>query len=227
MFDDYKFHCSSIGELMTNPRSGTGLSETCKKELLKIWIQRTTGRTRPDMNKYIEKGNMVEEDSITLYSRVTGKLYTKNQETFSNDFIIGIPDIIKDGAVKDIKSCWDCYTFYGNFVTPLNKDYIWQVNGYQDLLHLDSGAIVYVLVNTPDIILEQEKSRLRYKMGLIDPEANGVYNMAVAEIDKNGIFDDIDIQERWIEFEVPKMDMSEVYGRVPIWRGFLNNLTKK
>jgi hypothetical protein len=61
-------------------------------------------------------------------------------------------------------------------------------------------------------------------MGLIDPEANGVYVMAVDEIDKNGIFDDIPIDSRWMEFTAPKKDMKEVYDRVPVWRSFLNDL---
>jgi len=222
-FDNQKFHCSSLGSLMTDPRSGPGLSETCKGELLKIWIAAKYNRRKPIENKYIEKGNMVEEDSITLYSRVQKKFFKKNIETFENDFIIGTPDIITE-SVKDIKSCWDIFTFYSNIIKPLNKDYIWQVNGYCDLVGLKSGAIVYTLINTPELILEQEKSRLRYKMGLIDPEANGVYVMAAEEIDHNGVFDDIPDESRWMEFEAPKKDMKEVYDRVPVWRKFLNEL---
>lgn len=225
MFDDYKFHCSSLGDLMTNPRSGTGLSETCKGELLKIWIGKKYGRFKTDTNKYIEKGLAQEEEGISLYSLATGTFFRKNTKTFSNDFIIGTPDIIHANVVRDIKCSWSIFTFFDVFRKPIDKGYQLQINGYWDLIPgCEGGKLVYTLVNTPLEILEKEKSSLRFKMGLIDPEANGVYNMAVDEIEKNGTFDDIPMEERWVEFEVPKIDMSEVYERVPKWRNFLNDL---
>lgn len=230
-FDTYKFHCSSLGVLMTNPRSGpvnqwkTGvLSETTKGELLNIWIEAKYRRTKMDSNKYVEKGLQVEEDGITLYSRVTKKMYTKNIVTFENDFIIGTPDIIHDSIVRDIKCSWSIHSFFENFVKPLSKPYAYQINGYRDLTDCDSGKLVYTLINTPPELVEAEKSKLRYKMALIDPEANGVYNMAVEEIERNNNFDDIPINDRWIEFAVPEIDMGEVYERVPMWRKFMNEL---
>lgn len=228
MFDDYKFHCSSLGALCTDPRSGTGLSETCKGELLKIWINAKYGRTKPDTNKYIEKGLAVEEEGISLYSLETNTYYKKNVQTFSNDFITGTPDIIHANIVRDIKCSWDMFTFFEVFRKPINKAYQLQINGYWDLIPgCEGGRLVYTLVNTPLEILEKEKSSLRFKMGLIDPEANGVYNMAVDEIEKNGTFDDVPKKERWVEFTIPKINMqAEVYDRVPSWREFLNDLSK-
>jgi len=227
MFDNYKFHCSSLGRLMTNPRSGTGLSETCKTELLKIWIYKKYGRTKIETNKYVEKGLAQEEEGISLYSRAVNTFFKKNIETFENDFIIGTPDIIHSNIVRDIKCSWDIFTFFEVFTDPINKAYVLQLNGYWNLIPgCTAGKLVYTLVNTPLEILEKEKSQLRFKMGIIDYEANGVYNMAVEEIERNGTFDDIPLNERWIEFEIPKLDMSEVYKRVPVWREFLNNLNR-
>lgn len=226
-FDNYKFHCSSLGALCTDPKSGTGLSETTKAELLDIWIAEHWGRTKADTNKYIEKGLSAEEDGITLYSRATKTFYKKNIETFENEFIIGTPDVIHDSIVRDIKCSWSMHTFFANFHKPINKAYKFQLNGYWDLIPgCEAGKLVYVLINTPDTLIEQEKSKLRYKMGLIDAEANGVYVMAAEEIDKNSIFDDMPIEKRWIEFDIPKIKMQEdVYDRVPSWRKFLNDLT--
>jgi hypothetical protein len=210
---------------MTNPRSGSGLSETCKGELLKIWIGKKYGRTKPDTNKYIEKGLAQEEEGISLYSLAQSTFFKKNIEVFENEFIIGTPDLIHANIVRDIKCSWDIFTFFDVFRKPINKNYAYQLNGYWDLIPgCQGGKLVYTLVNTPLEILEQEKSKLRYRMGLIDPEANGVYNMAVQEIEKNGTFDDIPMKERWIEFEIAKMDMGQVYERVPTWREFLTNL---
>jgi hypothetical protein len=84
--------------------------------------------------------------------------------------------------------------------------------------------LVYVLVDTPPVIVEQEKSRLRYKMGLIDPDASELYQHACELIDKNSFFDDIPMKERYMEFEIPRMDMVLVYDRVKECRNFLNAL---
>lgn len=223
-FSNYKFHCSSLGKIMTESRTKEPLGETCKKHLLECYLYAKYGRRKMIENKYIEKGNLAEEDAITLYSLVTNTMYVKNTEIFENDFIVGIPDIIHKGKVKDIKNAWSIHTFFENMVTALNKDYVYQVNGYMALTESAEGSIVYTLVNTPDILIEQEKSKLRYKMGLIDPEANEVYLQAAAEIDRNCIFDDIPKEDRYMEFIVPVVDMDKIYSRVMECRTFLNQL---
>lgn len=224
-FSNYKFHCSSLGDIMTNSRTKDALSETCKNHLMRIWIYQKYGRYKEEENKYIQKGNMAEEDGITLYSLVSNTMFVKNTQVFENDFIVGTPDIIHNNIVRDIKNSWSIYTFYETMVKALNKDYLWQLNGYWALIpECKAAKLVYVLINTPAVIIEQEKSRLRYKMGLIDPDANQVYLEACEEIDKNCIFDDIPNEERYIEMDVPQMDMEEVYERVKQCRNFLNNL---
>lgn len=224
-FDNYKFHCSSLGALMTDPRSGKGLSETCKAELMRCYIKEVYGRTDDIENRYMTKGTMTEEDGITLYSEVTGELFFKNQDVFVNDFIVGTPDIIKGKRVKDIKSCWDIHTFFAKLYKPVDKGYQYQLNGYGDLVPgIDSLGLVYVLVNTPDVLIEQEKSKLKYKMGIIDPDANPEYLKACEEIDLNSIYNDIDKKKRYMEFTVDKVSMATVYERVKECRNFLNSL---
>lgn len=223
-FSNYKFHCSSLGAIMTDSRNKDPLGETCKAHLLECYIEAKYGRKKEITNKYVEKGNMVEETSITLYSRCTKVYHQKNRQTFENDFIIGTPDIITDTRVKDIKSSWSIWTFFATMHSPMNKGYKYQVNGYVDLLRKESGSLVYVLENTPDVLIEQEKSKLRYKMGVIDPDASECYQEACAEIDRNSTFDDIPLAERYIEFDVPKLDMGEVYDKIKLCREFLNKL---
>jgi len=223
-FDNYKFHASSIGKIMTESKTKDSLGETCKGHLLECWIGAKYGRYRELENEYVEKGNLVEQDSMTLYSRVTKTFYKKNEQVFENDFIIGTPDIIHENTIIDLKSSWSIHTFFQVIHKPLNKDYVYQINGYKDIVQVELGKLVYVLVNTPDVLIENQKSKLRYKMGLIDPEANPVYVKACEEIDKNSIFDDIDIKERYIEFEVPAVDIVKVYDRIKECRNFLNSL---
>lgn len=223
-FNEYKFHASSIGKIMVESKTKDQLGETCKGHLLECWIGAKYGRYRELENEYVEKGNMVEEDSMTLYSRVTGTFYKKNEQVLENDFIIGTPDIIHENTIIDLKSSWSIHTFFQVLHKPINKDYVYQVNAYQWLADCGIGKLVYVLVNTPDVLIENQKSKLRYKMGLIDPEANPVYVKACEEIDKNSIFDDIEIKERYIEFLVTPADKGKVYERIKECRNFLNGL---
>lgn len=225
-FDTWKVHCSSIGEIMTNPRSGSGLSETCKTHLLECWITETYGRRKEFTNQYIKKGLMVEEDSLTLYSLVKKKYFVKNQETFENDFLIGTPDIIEPEEIIDIKSSWDLFTFHSVLTKPINKDYEYQLKGYCDLKNKDVAKLAYCLINTPEQLVNDQKRKLQWSMGLIDAEANEDYRKACEEIDKANYFDDIPIEKRYIEFTLKRSPdtIEKIYTRVKECREFLNSL---
>lgn len=224
-FDEYKFHCSSLGKIMTEPRSGPGLSETCKEHLMECYIEEIYGREKDIENKYTRKGNMAEEDSMTLYSRITKQFYVKNQETFSNDFLTGTPDIIHHTSIKDLKTSWDLFTFFANLHKPVNKLYAYQLNGYKAIV---PGAmtmqLIYVLVNTPDVLIEQQKNKLYYSMGIIDRDSSPEYLEGCEKIDKNNVFDDIPIEKRYIQFDIPPINIGDCYVRVKECRNFLNSL---
>jgi hypothetical protein len=232
MQNEFKFRPSSLGNLMANQqgkkdtKSIEELGETAKAELLELWINKKYGRYKNVTNQYMEKGTLVEEDSLDLYSLVTKTLYVKNKNTYENEFFKGTPDIVTDDCIIDIKSSWDIFTFYGNLVKPINKTYIYQLNAYMDLTGLKKAKLVYTLVNTPYHLLEDLKKKLRWKLGVIDEDSNPEYLKGVAEIEKNCIFDDIDIGKRYIEFEFDYDAelMEGVKKRVPIWREFINLL---
>lgn len=225
-FDNYLFHCSALGTIMTNDRSGKNMGETCKKYLLQVWIEETYGRYKEIENKYMTKGTEVEELSMDLYCTQRHKMFKKNQELFKNEFICGTPDIIDTEDVIDLKSSWSLHTFYENVGKRLNSGYEEQLQGYMELTGRKKGRLAYVLVNTPLHLLEKEKSKLRYSMThVIDHDSNPEYLEAAAMIDKNGTFDDIPEKERWMEFLIEKKPMDEVYERVKFCRSFLNGLS--
>ena len=90
--------CSSIGKIMTEPKSvkakqAKELSETAKTELIKIYADLRYSRYYDKTNKYCAKGNMVEEDSMTTLSLYTRKMFQKNETRLDNDFFTGLPDI--------------------------------------------------------------------------------------------------------------------------------------
>lgn len=231
-FSKHLFHPSSLGTLMTDSRTKDPLGETCKAELLKIWVEAKYGRTEEVTNKYMEKGTLVEEDSITLYSRVKKTFYKKNTETISNDYFIGTPDLYEGPSIKeathivDIKSSWSIFTFYGVFVKPVNKTYAYQLQAYMDLTGAKTSTLSYCLVNTPTHLVEDEKRKLQWKMGVIDPDAHPEFQKLAAQIDKNNTFDDIDISERYTEFQLTKDEemLIKIKERLDLCRNFLTAL---
>jgi hypothetical protein len=220
------FRCSSLGALMTAPRSKSELlSETCKKELVKIFVTEKYGREKDVQSKYTTKGLMVEEDSLTLYSRYKKQIFFKNEDRLKNDFITGTPDVLpeEDLIVKDIKSSWDIFTFFSSEHNALNKAYYWQIQGYCALTGAKSGRLAYCLVNTPDMLIQDEKRRLQYKMGVID-DANLSFHEACEKLEKLMIYDDLPLEERVLEIDIPRndKDIESIYERVKDCREYMN-----
>lgn len=232
-FDNYKFHPSSLGLIMTDSKTKEPLGETCKEHLLECWIEAKYGRTKDFTNKYMEKGTLVEEDSITLYSLVTKKFHKKNKETIENDFFIGTPDLFdgpeirKATCIKDIKSSWDIFTFFKVMTKPINKLYDWQLTGYMDLIPTaKESGLVYCLVDTPLELINDAKRKLQWAMNVIDPDANPEFLARCEQIEKNMTFQDIDEKERYIEFTVPRDEdkIKRAHERVYLCREFMNKL---
>ena len=168
--DNILFRCSSLGYIMTNPRSKSEtLSETCKTHLVDVYTREKYNRFTEIHGKQLEKGNSVEEDSITTISRIIGKFLKKNDEMLSNEFIRGTPDIYigesikKALVVRDAKSSWDVFTFNRSIHKDLETNYYWQLQGYSDLTGAQELHIDYCLNNTPHHILLGELRKESYK----------------------------------------------------------------
>lgn len=213
--------CSSIGYIMTDPRSGKGLSETCKTHLVDLFVADKYDRHTDIFNKYVEKGLAVEEDSITLYSRVKKRYFQKNTERLKNDWINGEPDLFigpniqKAETIIDIKSSWDLYTFTRARYSPVNKHYWWQLQGYMALTGAKQAILAYCLVNTPETTIADEKRKLLWRMG-ITTEENQDFKDACAEIDKNMRYDDIAMTDRVFETSIQRDEQAieAIYARV-------------
>ncbi len=242
-----KFRCSALGKLMTSPRAkGELLSETTKTYLLEIVAQYKYGRTVEITSKYMEKGKEVEEDSLTLYSRLKKNLYKKNVINFTNDFITGTPDMCegetgeyKFEEIADTKSSWDIVTFLKAKEAANNKDYHWQMQGYQALTGAKIARLAYCLVNAPDYLIDDEKRKLSYRHGL---DANALQE-GYKRIERNMIFDidafssrypnypmantewkwDIPKEERMHEITIERneADIAALYEKITICREYL------
>lgn len=154
------FRCSSIGKLMTDPRSKSEgpLSVGAKTYIRELVAQELFGVEFEISSKYIEKGNLVEPDSIALLNRVRGLALEKNTERRRNDFITGECDLYDPDrrCGHDLKSSWSVQTFPICTTDCEDKLYEWQMRGYMALWDADSWEVNYALVNTPEHLIGYE-----------------------------------------------------------------------
>lgn len=226
---DILFRSSSLGKIMTEPRSKSeSLSETCKSHLVEIFINNKYGRKKDIMNRYIAKGLMVEEDSLTLYSLFKKEIYFKNHERKENEFITGHPDLVSIDRITDIKSSWDIFTFFANYNSDkINKDYYWQLQAYMDLFDKPKATLAYCLINTPDTLVQDQKKKLHWQMGLIDESQDFIEGCE--EIDRLSDYDDIPLDERVIEIEVKRnpSEIERAYERIGECREYMDTFLFK
>lgn len=236
--NDILFRCSSLGYLMTNPRTGTDISETTKTHLVDVYVSHKYNRFTEINGKYLDKGNDVEEASITVVSRRTKKFFKKNEQHLKNLFIMGTPDLFegesieKAEEIRDTKSSWDVYTFNRAKNKPLDPKYKWQGIGYMALTGAKVCYIDYCLNNTPYYLIEKELRFESYNQpdgntpNWIELQiiANHVYDRETFQkyIDFRGIaitdeycqtvydgFVEIPLEERHFSFEI-KRDLVEI-----------------
>jgi hypothetical protein len=209
-FSETLIRASSVGYLLTEPQSKADkeaglLSKTAQRHLLDIYIAEKYGRKKDIQTKQMKKGVAVEQDSINLLSKYMETPFEKNEERLSNAYITGLPDIINENVVIDIKSSYDLWTFLGNLPDKLDSLYYWQLMSYMWLTNAEVGYIAYCLSNTPDNIIEQEKYYLLKNMDVVSEESPEYVKEAM-KIEFNMKFDDIDVSERVLLFKVDRND---------------------
>lgn len=225
-----KFRASAIGKLMIEPRSKSEtLSETTKTYLTEVYVQHKYGRKKDISNRYTIKGLQVEEDSITLYSRMQKNFFKKNDQRIENDFITGTPDLYMGESIQnadlviDIKSSWDIFTFFNASQDSLNKAYYWQLQAYMALTGAKYARLVYCLVDTPFALIADEKRKLMWKMNAIS-EDDKDYQSACDEIERNMTYSDIPMSERFHEIGIERndADIERIYNRVHQCREYIH-----
>lgn len=113
--------------------------------------------------KYMDKGLIVEDQSIELYNSVHFTNYVKNTERRSDDYITGECDIIVPGVKGiDIKSSWSLATFPATAAAGADKMYEWQCRGYMRLWDVPQWDVAYCMVNTPDELIKFEQEELHF-----------------------------------------------------------------
>lgn len=219
-FLTYQFRCSGLAHLMVKSRSKTELlSETTKTYLRDIYIQEVFGRHKPQIvNGAMQKGTMVESDSMDVLKAATGLTYFKNSKHLNNDFIKGTPDIIaQDNLVIDIKSNWDLWTFAATDEKKATDTYYYQVLGYMWLTGKTKGKLAFCLTNTPEEIMYKETQKLAYSMD--QAEAEDI-------IRKNHTFDDVPMKLRvkQFDFDYSEQDVEMLKNQIILAREYLRGM---
>ena len=155
-----KFRCSSLGKLMTEPRSKSEgpLSVGAKTYIRELAAQEIFGVDFVVSSKAMEKGIEAEGDSIDLLNSVRGLSLVKNTERRSNDFITGECDLFDASARRghDIKTSWSIATFPITIADCEDKLYEFQMRGYMALWDAEEWEVDYCLVDTPERLIAFE-----------------------------------------------------------------------
>lgn len=190
----YKFRASSIKKLMTNSRSKTELlSETTKTYLQEVWIKEVYGREKIVSTAPMQKGTIVESDSLDVVQQALGSVFFKNNKKYENEYVSGTPDVVslKDSLVIDIKSSWDIWTFAKTDQKAATDDYYYQVMTYMWLTGTQNAKLIYTLTNTPEHLMFSEAQKLSYSIG--QEEAERITRL-------NHTYDDIAASKRIKEY---------------------------
>ena len=154
------FRCSSIGLLMTEPRSKAEgpLSVGAKTAIRKLVAQEIYGVDFEVSAKVLEKGIEVEPASLSLLNQVRGLSLVKNTERRHDDFITGEADVFDAGrrCGHDLKSSWSLATFPITVADCEDKVYEWQMRGYMRLWDAPRWEVNYCMVDTPERLIGYE-----------------------------------------------------------------------
>jgi len=160
-----RFRASAIWEIMTDPRTGTGLSVGAMTALDMMAKEAVYGFHEVVESKEMRKGIDCEQDSIDLLNAVLFTNYKKNDERRKDEFFSGECDIIKPAElVRDIKTAWSLKTFPATVerVQEIAKKsgYDWQGRVYMRLWDVPEFSLDYAMVSTPEELRRYEQQEL-------------------------------------------------------------------
>ena len=166
-----QFRASSIGKLMAYPEKDT-LSDGALTHVYELASQILLN-WKPALDTYeIEKGRVVEDQTIALYNQVSGNFYVKNNERKKTDLFTGECDINEEDEdlILDIKSSYSKKTFPLILKEGDKKLYEWQLDTYMLLWDRNYAGLVFGLVDTPSHLIKKQDPEDWHIVGHIPPE---------------------------------------------------------
>lgn len=212
------FRASSVGILLTDPKlkkdkDAGNLSESAKALVQSMWLDKNFEYKEILVNDYMNKGLLLEQNSMALAQSVLGGQFrTKNRERLNNDYFIGTPDIILKDCVEDIKTSWSLKTFMNAELTPL---YMAQAQAYMALTGILQYRLIYALVPTDESVILKNCDKLVWQYG--GDYSNEDYIAHSTQIKRNNdLIKDIPAHDRVkvFEFVCDAMMVNELHRRI-------------
>jgi len=193
-----------LAELLDKKNQKPTLPQGAISYLQEVFRDVYWGRKRTPYNKFLEKGNLCEQDALDLLSQYDNDFYYKNEELLENNFINGTPDNRQE-IIRDTKVNYDLESFDK---AELTTQYLYQIKSYCWLDKKTKGQLCYCLVNNPIHHIEQERKSLWYRMGM-PVETDTEWIEAHKQLERNMIFDPIKFKEQYPEYEFvnPESDL--------------------
>lgn len=177
---------------------------------------------------YREKGNLLEQDAISLLSKLDKISYQKSDSVKTNDFMLGKPDIVVPGStVIDVKVAWNLQTFLNVLNAPLKSLYWYQMQGYLELYDLPVGYVCFCLMDTPEELIEKERIKLLNKF-VIGETNREDYERNNESLDMALTYNNIPLKRRVIRFKVTRSPeiIPMIQKKVVKCRAWLNEFEK-
>ena len=199
---------SSMGDLMTNPRSKTEiLSETARKAVQKAVLFDKYGITDDISSKPMDKGIQLEPQAIEVAGAVLGWFdVTPHKKRMINDYFTGECDVLTPTLLADIKCSYSGVTFPWFAKEIPTAGYYYQLQVYMNLSGHKTAELVYCLLDTPEQMVLDEINKKVWRM-LPDPKFSNygqdeIETIADEEVRRMHNFEHIPIEKRIKKFIV-------------------------
>lgn len=203
-----------------NPELPEGAKTYCKD-----WLKGQLLDFQTDFSsRYTDKGNIVEDESIDFIADILGYGFLiKNEDHFSDDFMMGTPDVIYGDTIIDVKNSWDSNTFPMFESEIPNTNYYWQLQGYMALTGKSKAKLIYTLMDTPEHLIVKEARYDSIRQGHEELDMD-VYKKHHKNMTYTGIDDKLKIKV--FDIERNDADIQKIKYRVIECRKYIDGLLK-
>lgn len=174
---------------------------------------------------HLVKGNELEDESISIISGIDRIDYIKCKEVINNGYLLGVCDIIspKGDKLIDVKTSWNINTFLPYLNSTLDRSYWFQMQGYLELYNVEVGEICFVLINTPQYLVDRERLKYteKYLFGEISRER---YDEEISRLELAFNYNKIPTKTKVIRFNIARCRevIPLIYRKVDKCRIWLN-----
>ncbi|HHZ96154.1 MAG TPA: hypothetical protein EYN67_11510 [Flavobacteriales bacterium] len=211
-----KKHAQLVG-IETYPELPKGARSYCEN-----WIKEQVYRRQKEFtSKYTDKGNFTEQWSLDWININKLTRFSKNEESFNNEWMTGTPDIVSEEKVIDIKNSYDFPTFPLFDYGITNKDYYYQLMVYMELTGRKKAELIYTLNDLPHHLIEGEARSQAYRQG-------GEWQDHFEDCHKRFTYGEIEdkYKIKFFPLEYDAAVIEQIKSRVGMCRAYINEKIK-